>query len=218
MNKQPRLYHSTTLHQHLLAVKNKPWASGWSPSYADSFQLPSLELNFSGTNRTSSWFCSMKGLWGYSLQVDALLKHCAFSSFLDSTFWKDKSIPFPKLRSMGGSSHSIILPWGSFIPVCPDPNPALMGTLTLLKPWWAFNDRICCLQTFFHSLYIEISFNDITGDKTKDKLLSGLISATWNTKLTIFSCHFKWLSPNFRPKGDWEKRVYKLTKPQSNAF
>lgn len=51
-----------------------------------------------------------------------------------------------------GSSHSIVLPWGSFIPVCPErssPNPALMGILTLLKPRWPLDGRICCLQTFF---------------------------------------------------------------------
>lgn len=120
------------------------------------------------------------------------LKHCASSSFLDSTFWKDKSVLFPKLRSMGCSSHSIILPWGSFTQ-CVQKGPAQIQPLRALWPSWGHDGcsvtEFVAFRLFFHSLHTEILFSarkDITGDKIKDKLLSGLISATWNTKLTIF--------------------------------
>lgn len=87
---------------------------------------------------------------------------------------------------------------GAVLSQCVQKGPAQIQTLWALwhtlKPCWVFNDRICCLQTFFfHSLHIEMSFNgskDNTGDKTKDKLLSGLISATSNTKLTFFFLSF----------------------------
>lgn len=102
---------------------------------------------------------------------------------------------------------------GAVLSQCVQRGPAQIQPSWVLWPSWSHGGHsmteFVAFRPFFHSLHIEIFFNaskDITGYKTKDKFLSGLISATWNTKLTIFSCHFKWLSPTFRPKGDWKKR------------
>lgn len=108
---------------------------------------------------------------------------------------------------------------------CVQKGPAQIQPLWALWPSWSHDGcsmtEFIAFRPFIHSLHIEISLNarkDITGDKTKDKLLSDLISAIWNTKFMIFFCHFKWLLPTFKPKGDWEYNIYKLIKPQSNVF
>ena len=79
-------------------------------------------------------------------------------------------------------------------------------------------------RPLLHSLQIEMSFNankEITEDKTKDKLLSGLISAYRlsgipNLQFFLnFKQHCHLLSG---PKERWKKRISESIKPQSNAF
>lgn len=89
---------------------------------------------------------------------------------------------------------------GAVLSQCVQKSPAQIQPLWVLGPPWSHDGRwvaeFVAFRPSFHSLHTEMSFSarkDITGDKTKDKLF-GLISATWNTKLTFFSvilsdCH-----------------------------
>lgn len=79
-------------------------------------------------------------------------------------------------------------------------------------------------RPLIHSLHIEMSFHankEITGDKSKDKLLFVLVSAyrlpgIQNLEFFVhFEQHCHLLSG---PKERWKKTISESTKPQSNAF